>query len=292
MDLNLLSLFVVVADASSFAGAATKLGLRRSSVSRAIAALERSLNVQLFNRTTRRVSLTTAGTALYARVAPRLASLEEAVGTLPEREEQPSGTVRLTAPSDLGGMVLPGVVTGFSLRYPAVQLDVRLTNQMVDLVAEGFDLALRAATGRLQDSSLVARRLSGLEMQVFASPAYLARMGTPKTSEEAASHLWVSFRGRNPPLPVAPKTPPCIVGDDIFFVYQCVKAGAGLGALPSFLARDDVAAGRLVHVLPRSTVRTGALYLVHPPAQHLPRKVSAFRDYLIEYLGAHPLVAA
>ncbi|HEX8699266.1 MAG TPA: LysR substrate-binding domain-containing protein [Myxococcaceae bacterium] len=291
MDLNLLSLFVTVAEAASFSAAATKLGLRRSSVSRGVASLERALRVQLFSRTTRHVALTTAGTALYAKVAPQLASLADALGTLPERKELPSGELRLTAPHDLGAVVLPAVISGFSMRYPAVQVDVRLTNQKVDLVAEGFDLALRFAGEKLSDSSLVARRLSGPELQVFAAPTYLARAGTPRTPADTADHQWIHFRaiqGLPPPLP-APRTRPSVICDDVLFMHGAVKAGLGLSVLPAYLAREDVATGKLVRVLPRLSIRAGALYFVHPPSRHLPLKVTAFRDFLIEYLAANPL---
>src|SRR5262245_48175662 len=118
MDLNLLSLFLTVAETSNFSTAAAKLGVRPSSVSRGIAGLERSLGVQLFSRTTRHVALTTAGSALYAKIKPQLGALTEALGTLPEREEQPSGVLRMTAPVDIGTMILPSILTGFAMRYP------------------------------------------------------------------------------------------------------------------------------------------------------------------------------
>jgi DNA-binding transcriptional LysR family regulator len=290
MDLNLLAHFVAVAEASSFSAAAAKLGLRRSSVSRAVAALERSVGVQLFNRTTRSVALTTAGTTLYARVSVQLAALKEAVGSLPEREALPSGELRVTAPNDLGAVVLAPALAGFSARYPAVVIDARLTNRRVDLVTEGFDAALRISIGRLSDSSLVARRLSVLEMQVFAAPTYLARAGTPRAPKDTAGHAWVLMRGQKlpPPFP-APSVKPRIVGDDVLFVCRAVGAGAGLGVLPTFLAREELAAGRLVRVLPRFSQRSGALYLVHPPARHVARKVTALRDYLVEHFTSYPL---
>lgn len=291
MDLNLIALFVTVADAASFSKAATKLEVPRSSVSRGVAALERELGVRLLSRSTRHVALTTAGAALYTKVAPQLASLRDALGTLPEQEEQPSGTLRLTTPSDLGALVLPSVFAGFAMRYPAVTLDVRLTNRVVDLVGEGFDVAVRAAGGRLTDSSLVAKRLAVTQMQVFAAPEYLARAGTPRTCEEAAQHAWVVFpaAGLPPQLP-KPKSVPRIIADDVRFVYEMVRAGVGLGALPTVLTRDDVAAGRLVRVLPKVTTPSGALYVVYPPSKHVPRKVIAFRDYLIEQLARLPLL--
>lgn len=291
MDLNLLAHFVAVAEATSFSAAANELGLRRSSVSRAVAALERSVGVQLFNRTTRHVALTTAGTALYAKVAPQLAAMKDALGSLPEREALPSGTLRITAPNDLGAIVLAPVIAAFSTRYPAVEIDVRLTNRRVDLVAEGFDAALRVSVGRLADSSLAARRLSVLEMQVFAAPTYLARAGTPRAPKDTAGHQWVSMRGhkRAPAFP-APSGKPRLVGDDVLFVCRAVSAGAGLAVLPTFLAREELAAGRLVRVLPRFSQRSGALYFVHPPARHVARKVTAFRDFLVEHFASYPLV--
>lgn len=292
MDLNLLSLFTVVAETDSFSAAASKLGLRRSSISRGVAALERSLGVQLFSRTTRHVALTTAGKALYAKVAPQLVALKDALGTLPEREEQPSGELRLTAPTDIGDVVLPGILAGFTLRYPGVRVDVRLTNRVVDLVAEGFDVALRIASGKLADSSLVAKRLSELELQVFGSPEYLSRAGMPRAPSELAEHTWVSFRGAKTPSRLQlHKAKTSILGDDILFIHESVRAGVGLGVLPTFLTQKDVAAGTLLRVLPRVCIQSGVLYLVHPPSQHVPRKISAFRDYLVDYFAAHPLRA-
>lgn len=292
MDLNLLSTFVAVAEASSFSTAATKLRLRRSSVSRAIAALERDLDVQLFNRTTRRVALTTAGTALYAKISPHLSSVKEAIGALPEREKVPSGTLRITAPSDIGALVLPDVLAAFSLRYPRVRIDMRLTSQNVDLVAEGLDAAFRVLPKRRSDSSLVARKLSEVEMGVFANPTYLARAGTPRSLEDAAEHAWISFPGlkAQQQLTELRRAKPIWVGDDVLFVARSVAAGAGLGLIPTFLVREDLAAGRVVRVLPRVSGACGGLYLVFAPTPHLPQKVSALRDFVVQHFATHPLI--
>jgi DNA-binding transcriptional LysR family regulator len=278
MTLDQLSLFTTVAELSSFSKAATKLGVRRS-----------SLGVQLFSRTTRRVALTTAGKTLHAKVAPHLAALYEAVGTLPERETEPSGVLRITAPNDIGAILLPDVFAGFALRYPAVQLDVRLSNRRVDLVDEAFDLAIRVAAGRMTDSSLVAKRIANADLHIYASPQYVAAHGTPRTNDEALRHAWITFPNAAPPPLPRPKAPRMIT-DDIRLVHEMVRAGVGLGALPTFLASEDVLSGRLVRVLPRLSLRSGAVYLVHPPTKHVPRKVLAFRDYLLERLAAHPLL--
>jgi DNA-binding transcriptional LysR family regulator len=294
MDLNLLATFVVVAESSSFSAAAKKLGVIRSSVSRSIAALEQELGVQLFSRTTRQVGMTQAGRALYAKAAPQLASLKDAVGALPEREELPSGTLRVTAPLDIGSLVMPAPLAAFSLRYPALQLDMRLSNRNVDLVADGFDAALRVLPPRRRDSSLIARKLTGLEMNVFANPVYLARAGTPRSIEDAAAHAWVTFshwRFSGVLAPLA-KVKARWTADDASFVANAVVAGVGLGLVSTFLVREHVAAGTVVRVLPRIAVSAGGLYLVHPPARHVPRKVSSLRDFLVEHFARHPLTTA
>jgi DNA-binding transcriptional LysR family regulator len=158
MDLDLLRFFVTVAETASFSVAARKLGVTKSSVSRGVAALEAALGAQLLHRTTRTVALSTAGSELYQRTAPALAAIRAALGSLPERDEHPSGILRITAPNDLGATLLSEVTVRFLARYPQVKVDVRLTNRKVDLVAEGFDLAVRAATGKLADSSLLRGR--------------------------------------------------------------------------------------------------------------------------------------
>ncbi|HEY2511640.1 MAG TPA: LysR family transcriptional regulator [Polyangiaceae bacterium] len=294
MDLNLLSTFVVVAETSSFSLAAKRLGVIRSSVSRSVSALERELGVQLFSRSTRHVAMTSAGRALHEKIAPALASMKAAVGALPEREELPSGTLCITAPLDIGALVMPRVLAAFSVRHPAVQLDMRLSNRQVDLVAEGFDAALRVLPPRRGDSSLVARKLTDLEMAVFASPIYLARAGTPRTVEESVAHAWVSFGKLKPTGDLAPlgKVTPRWIGDDVAFVSQAVLAGVGLGLVPTFLVREQLTAGTVVRVLPRVTARVGALHLVYPPTRHLPRKVSALRDFLVEHFASYPLTSA
>jgi DNA-binding transcriptional LysR family regulator len=257
-----------------------------------VANLEASVGAQLLHRTTRHVSLSTAGAALYERAAPLLASLKEAVGTLPEREEAPSGELRLTAPHDMGATFLPEVIARFTARYPSVRVDCRLTNRNVDLVAEGFDLALRASGAKLADSSLMVRRLGALDVQLFASPTYLARRGTPRSPEDLAEHDFVVFRGLKylGELGLAEKNAR-VLGDDMLFLREAVKAGAGIAALPTFLAQPDVTTGQLVRVLPRYTQPSTTLVMLYPRTQHVPRKVSAFRDFLLEFLKGRPLSA-
>lgn len=291
LDLNRLAVFSLVAQMRSFTRAARQLGRPRSSVSRQIAELEDSLGVKLFNRTTRHVALSTAGAALHERVAPHLEALRGAVGTLPEREAAPSGTLRLAALADMATTFLPAALESFAARYPAVDLDVRLSPTAVDLVAGGFDAALRVATRGLPDSALVARRLGILDSELFAAPAYLARRGALRSPDDTAAHDWVSYGDRPPPAPFPrPHRRPRVVGDDMLFVAHAIRAGFGIGILPTWLAAADVRAGALVRPLPRVVLRGAVLYFVH--GRSPPRKVIALRDHLVEHLTAHPLSRA
>lgn len=289
MDLNLLPLFHAVAEARSFSGAARRRGLPKSTVSRGIAALEAEVGAQLLHRTTRQVALTEAGTRLYEETRPALARLSEAVNLVPGKEEQPRGELRLTAPNDVGATLLGAMLPRFLARYPELCVDVRLTNRTVNLVEGGFDAALRASGKSLADSSLIARRLAGTEMHLFAAPTYLARRGTPRTMEEAATHDWVGFPRAAAPAGLRKAPRPRLLGDDFFFLREAVRAGAGIGVLPIFLTGRDVTAGTLVRVLPRWSETRGMLALVYPQTKHVPRKVAAFRDFLVDWLAANPL---
>jgi len=294
-DLDLLAVFEAVARTRSFSLAARELGLPKSTVSRGVARLEDDLGVQLLFRTTRQVSPTTAGTALYDRTTPLLRSLRDAMGQLPEQEEAPAGTLRVTAPVDLGVLFLADAVTRFTARYPAVSVELSLTGRLVDLVAERFDLALRVAT-RLADSTLVVRRAMPVLLRVYASPLYVARRGAPRDEEDLASHDWVGFRGgpqklkvrEGAPAPAAAR----VVCDDMLFMRDAVRAGAGLGFLPAALAEPEVLAGRLVRVAPRVERQAGWLHIVTPATKHTPSRVTAFRDLVLELLRAPPAAAA
>jgi DNA-binding transcriptional LysR family regulator len=295
IDLSRLDLFVAVAETASFSRAGTRMAVPKATVSRGIARLEADLGQQLFYRTTRRVTLTKAGHALFKRAAPQIAALRKVVNSVAADHEQPSGVLRITAPNDLGTSFLADLAARFSARYPAVRLELELTSRHVDLVAEGFDIALRAA-GRLADSSLVARKVSNIDIHLFASPRYLAERGTPRTTRQLDGHDMVQFRAfrgplrlRGPGHAVVCKLAVRIVADDLAFVREALRVGAGIGLLPSFLARDDLASGTLVRVLPRYAAPQATLYLVHPAARHVPPTVIAFRDFVLQRLASQPI---
>jgi DNA-binding transcriptional LysR family regulator len=299
IDLNLLRAFTLVYEAGSFSVAAERLRVPRSTVSRAIAALEESRGTLLFHRTTRKVGPTAEGTQLYDRVRPSLGALLASLAELPERVDAnavPSGLLRITSTADVGALVLPEVTSRFVLRYPDVRVEARFSNQLVDLARDGFDLALRVSPGRLKGTSLVARKVGEVVFGIYASPSYLARRGSPKATDDLLSLDWIGFAGTPPLLFRRSGIPervvdvrPRVVADDMAFLRETLKQGAGLGFLPSFVADAELAAGTLVRVLPKLVAPAGSVYLVRSNAKHVPRRVTAFSELLVETLRRRPL---
>ncbi len=292
VDVSLLPVFAMVAETGSFSGAAKRLGVAKSTVSRQVARLEEAVGTPLFHRTTRQVALSTAGESLLARLAPILASLEATLEALPEGQDAPSGRLRVTAPVDLGDD-LGQVVATLVSRHPQLDVEVELTDRVVDLVAEGFDAALRASAGQLADSSLVARKLRTSVVGIYAAPGYLEAAGTPKRPKELAGHRWLTLRGFPTTLRldgpggriVEVSFERRVAANDFLFLRAALIAGGGVGLMPRETAAAAVAAGTLVPVLPRYTLSGTHLYLVIPARRLLPRKVTAFRDLVIETFG-------
>jgi len=298
MMLDEIAVFVQVVEAGSFTAAARKRAVPKSTLSRGVTRLEDALRTPLLVRTARRVTLTDAGRAFYERVAPHVAGLRDAAQVAGEREEQPRGTLRVTAPVDVGEALLGDVFVRFMARYPQLRLDVDLSARHVNLVEEGFDVALRA-TQKLKDSSLIARKVAEMEFHVFASPAYLARKGTPRAPDDLTKQDCVLFRptdghsewaftgeGAERRVHVSGRAG----GNELAFVRGMLRAGAGVGILPAFYAATDLAQGSLVRVLPAWAIPGGSLYVVYAGARHIPRKVVAFRDFLVESFAAKPAV--
>ncbi len=295
IDLNLVRAFTAVYETGRFSTAGERLGVPRSTVSRAVAALEEATGLLLFQRTTRVVRPTAAGTALFERTASSLRTLENGLVDLPESDQVPTGVLRITATPDLAAAVLAEAATRFTARYPQTTVDFLLTPRVVDLTREGVDLGLRVVSRSLKSSSLVVRRVGTLSIQLYASPAYLARRGVPTSPADLANHDWVALRGvKSLPLSSASRTSkvdavPRIISDDMTMARELVRLGAGICWLPTFLVDADLAAGNLVRVLPRWSAPTGAVYLVHPTRRHVPARVTAFRDLLLETLRQRPI---
>jgi DNA-binding transcriptional LysR family regulator len=286
IDLNLLDHFRVVAEASSFTAAAEKLGVQASAISRAVGTLEEALGVELFTRTTRRVSLTPAGTTLHALLSPGLDSIRDALRSLRD-DEEPKGAIRVTVTHEIASLILPSVLAKFHALHPRVQIELLITNQSLDLVAEGIDLAIRGTEPRLRDSSLVATRIGIFDVNVWAAPSYLARMGTPTDPAEAARHRWIGWRTTKLPPPFdVPEGKFAMVSNNALFVREAIAEGAGLGGLHKVLARDHVRAGKIVQIFPGVSLMTGATFVVSPPTRHTPHRVRALREHLVDHLIA------
>jgi DNA-binding transcriptional LysR family regulator len=294
MDLNRVAIFVRVVRDGGFTAAARSLGLPKSSVSRAVTLLEADLGVRLLQRSTRTSRPTAAGVDFYERAARGLTELEEAAASAADLQGAVRGHVRITAPTDLGVWLLAPVLSRFAQRHPAVHVDVVLTGRVVDMVEEGFDLAVRA--GALRDTNLIARRLDGGELALYATPAHLARFPAPQHPRDLTAHPCVLFRGAQgratwrfqcpggtDPVEVVVTGPLAV--DDFSFARAAVLDGVGVGLLPDFVAHDAARSGALVRVLPEWRFSASPLHLVYPSARHLPQRVALLRDALVAGLA-------
>jgi DNA-binding transcriptional LysR family regulator len=270
------------------------VGLPTSSLSRAVSALERDLGVRLIQRTTRRLQLTDAGRAYYDSVSRALAGIDEAAAALSQMQDVPRGLVRITAAADLGLWLLAPSLTRFSARYSDVQIEVSLTQRLVDLVQEGFDLALRI--GKLADTRLVARKVGVVRGGLFASPEYLARRGMPRSTRELPQHDCVAFRGSGGKVTwdlLGPgsrrdsvEVTSTLSADDNLFVKEAAIAGRGIALLPVFAGSGPFQSPGLVRVLPEHTTAAIPISLVYASAHFLPKRVALLRYQLLEELPA------
>jgi DNA-binding transcriptional LysR family regulator len=280
MELDGIAIFVKVVQAGSFSGAARLLGMPNTTVSAKVARLEKRLGVTLIQRTTRRLNITPAGQAYFERCARGLGEIEAAEAEVSLSAAEPRGLLRITAPGDVAMGMLPPVVSRFLARYPRTRVEVLVANRVVDLLAEGVHLAIRAAA--LRDSTLVARRYMHFTGALWASRAYVARKGVPRTPAELEQHDCLVFpRFSAGPLRLADGRSIMEVSpqgrlavDDPQTLRNFLLLGEGVGTLPDYLARDT----RLVRVLPRWTWTSGALSFVYPGQRFVPASVRAFID--------------
>jgi DNA-binding transcriptional LysR family regulator len=302
LDLNQVSAFVRVMEAGSFTDAARALGLPKSSVSRRVSALEKSLRVRLVQRSTRKLVLTEAGRIYFERARAALAGLTDASAAAADMSRDIAGPIRFTAGGDNTGFLV-SLFAEFLGRYPKVQLDVVHTPRRVDLLAEGFDLALRA--GPLVDSSLVVRRLGRSDLGLFASPAYLRRVGSPRRVGDLAKHRFILFgepRERERLQLVGPGGEETIaisgplVVHDMPVAADAAAAGIGIAMVPDayygWAKRGGLHASlkELVRLLPDYGARGAELNLVSPPVAYEPLRVGLLRDFLTERI--RPLMLA
>lgn len=285
-SLPLLLAFCRTYEGGSFTRAARALQLRPAAVSRAVAKLEEQVGVPLFRRSTRSLQPTPAGDRFYAAIAPALTALANAEASVAE-DGVPRGRVRISAPTTWGLHRLTALLAGFAEAFPSVELDLHIQNHVVDFVREGFDLAIRL--GPVEEQSFVARRVEDAPIAVYASPAYLARQGTPATVAALADHRVLPFvlprAGRHLPWlfanPDEDWTPggPVRVFDDPIGVIALARAGVGLCQTYRFLVEREVAAGSLVEVLADRSGRSRRFSIVYPRGSLTPA-ARAVVDYL------------
>lgn len=286
-----MSVFAAVVDAGSFVGASDALEMSKPAVSRHVAELEARLGVRLLHRTTRRLSLTEEGEVFYARCKELLGELEEAEAEITSRTGKAAGQLKVSAPVSFGLLHLAPLWAGFMARHPDVVLDVTLSDRMVDLVEEGFDLAVRVA--RLPSSSLVGRKLSATRSVLCASPKYLKAHGTPRHPADLASHTVIaysllstgdtwSFEG--PEGTVSVKVEPRMRTNSGDTCRAAALGHQGIIIQPTFLIGDDLRSGALVELMPQYRGIELGIYALYPTRKHVLPKVRLLVDHLVAAL--------
>ena len=295
-DLEAWARFAKVAQHGSFSRAARELGLSDPTVSKAIARLEARLGLTLIARTSRRVVLTDAGRAALERASRILGEGEAVEEEAGEQAKVPRGRVRISAPLSFGIAYLGAVLPAFLEAYPDITIDFALSDRKVDLVADGFDLALRIAS--LDDSSLLSRRLCTVRLLLVGSPDYLARHGTPTHPAELKGHCALAYTGgasrgvwrfKHPTFGEETVEPPVrIWTDNADLLNPALLAGQGLAIQPEFLIWRELRDGRLTIAMPDWTVAPLGLHLVMPPSPLRPLRVQVLIDHLARELANAP----
>jgi DNA-binding transcriptional LysR family regulator len=280
-----LAAFVRTLDAGSFAEAGRLLGATPSAVSKSVARLERRLGVRLIQRSTRTLSATAEGAAYYERVAPLLRAIDDAEAVV-QHADTARGVLRVTVPVLFGRPLIAAWSEWFVVRHPAIRLELSVTDRQVDLIREGYDVAVRM--GRLEDTGLVGRSLGTARFMLAASPGYLQRRGLPRSLAELRRHACLRFVSAGRPSPwgfadgtdFAPEGP--FDTDDGLTLRHAALAGAGIAQLPHFAIADDLAAGRLAEVLPDRPMIGIPIHALHAFGRQLPLRARLFIDFLVE----------
>jgi len=284
MDYNEAAVFVKVVQAGGFSAAARQLGLPTSTVSTRVSRLEHRLGITLLQRTTRRLHLTAEGTAYYHHASLGLSHLMEAEAAVDEARQQPQGKLKVTAPADLGDNLLAGLVERTQREFPALEVELLLTDRYIDLVADGVDVAIR--TGDLQDSSLIAKSLGTICWGLFASRDYLAQAAPLDEPQQLHAHRCLQFTpmGRDGwelnndhhsiTIPLTGR----VMANSIGVVRSMVANGAGVALLPTFTCKPELQVGNLVRVLPGWQGKADPVHLVYPGQRFMPPKLRAFID--------------
>ena len=292
MELSHLETFVKVVQTGSFTRAAEQLHSQKAHVSRVVSQLEADLGVRLLERTTRSLSLTEVGREFFERAVGILGAAEDARRAVQQAQVEPRGTLRLTCGVEFGMLAVNGWVRDYLIRHPGVNVDLEMTGRVVDIVHEGFDVAIRVGT--LQDSSLNARLLGSLRYGLFASPACVQRHGVPAVPQDLSAHEVLAFVGGSHPgswqLTQAGTTHrvevrPRLKANNVFAVRDAAAAGLGIAQLPLVVAEPLLVQGGLVPVLADWSLPTVPVHAVFASARYLTPKVRSFIDLAVEAMG-------
>jgi DNA-binding transcriptional LysR family regulator len=291
MDLmRALRVFQAVVRHHSFAAGARELGLSTTSVSRIVIELEDELGARLLNRTTRTLNVTEAGLLLYNRTREILVDIDDVKGSINTLSHVVQGTLRVTCPVSFGVRVLMPLMPSFFAAYPKVSVEVSLTNRYVDLIEEGFDVAIRQ--GHEMPSTLIVRRLGSFTSMLCASPEYLNRYGHPNGPQDINRHSNVIYRSshrtddlyvfkESEGLETSVKAKGTLLVDSTDAMREAVLSGCGIGLFPSYSVADDLASRRLVAIFPQLQMERADTFVLYPHRRHLSNRVRAFVDFLI-----------
>jgi len=289
--LSEMEAFVNVVDHSGFTGAATRMGVSKSAVSKNVAALENRLGARLLNRTTRRVSPTEIGLNYYERAKNVLSDAVAADEMVTAMQSSPRGELKISMPVSFGQRFMAQAISEFLAQHPDVSIDTRLNDSFVDLIADGYDLAVRI--GALADSSLRARKLAETQPKIVASPGYLVENGNPRKIDDLNGHLllhysvlssgnyWklISKTGEERLIRSGGR----LTANNGDVLKDAAVNGLGIGVLPCFFVADDLKSGRLVSILDDAPQPTIGIHVVYPPGLYIQPKTRAFIDYLVGY---------
>lgn len=292
VNLNRLAIFVALVRAGSFTAAAEQLGMTKAMVSQHLLKLERELGVTLILRSTRRMALTEAGAAFHADCVQLLEQAQSAIERIGDRRNTPTGTLRLTTSTDYGMAVIAPALADFHRLHLQLQVDLVINDQISDLIAERFDLAIRI--GWLRDSSLRAARLGSFRQLVMATPGYVAEHGLPRRPEDLATHPWIAMSALMAPLRWTftrgsgtrrvVRMTQAMQANNAAAIRALVLNGAGISVLPDYLVQDDIQSGRLQVLLAQYRLPEGGIHAVYPDPQP-PAKVRAFIDFMRDRLA-------
>lgn len=293
-------MFIAVIETGSFTAAAGRMGVQSGQASKLVQRLEADLGVRLLNRTTRAVAPTEAGRAYYDRLRGLIDEFDGLADEVRDGARHPRGLLRIAAPMSLGKLVLAPALADFALAWPDISLDVQFSDRMVNLVDEGFDLAIRA--GRPSESSLIVRRIATFRIVTLAAPTYLAARGTPATPADLAAHdciidsnfpepLRWSYRG--PDGPVMGAVAGRLRYSDAIACLIAAERGLGVACMPDFVATAALARGSVVPLLESFAPDAQPISVLYPPGRHVPLKMRVLIDELAaRFVGGLPKVVA